>query len=935
MSLTPAELQGRGKGRLGCLRLLAASTLMLALQAGQALAAGTQDKTVVLVGGPHTEGPGRHEYENGVRALGRLLESAPGSPRLRVRSYPSGWPDDVHAFDAVDTVVLYFDGHDQHPLRDPERRRQFDKLMQRGVGLVALHQASTVPQSDDLGLQAWLGATRRGLFDRSTQWARLRPVTSPHPVLQGIDPFSYRDEFYPTLEFSPGVVSVMQADLHPQFREGQNLLDGRSETATVAWAFTRRDRGRSFGFTGAHFLSALDQPMLRTLLLNAIQWTAGDDVPAVRVATFHQDRARTGWHAQEKLLTPTNVARPGFGMLWQSPRLDEYEGQAPRLYASPLFVDHVLMTGGPHQGEAFSVVVAATSNGFVYAINARKHGDVAAGSILWKASLGAPCRLQPAPLDGVPTGILATPVVDLARQRIYVTHCDPAKSWQAYALDLRNGSMLPGWPVRLDEETLNRHNANAGPQRVPPRRKFDFRVQRGALNLSPDGSMLYVVFGETETGWLAAIDTRSRMVVGAFAAAAMPHRGSGGIWGVGGPAVDGDGSVFVVTGSGFNGFIDQPHDWTQSVLKLEPPDGGRNFRLRGTYTPFNHCESAAMDIDLGSGGAVLLPETDAARDRTNRLLAVGGKQGNLYLLDRTRLPGRLDRRPACSTLATSDGSLLAPRSQPQFGTVGPLNVFGPYSEKDAALDLARARSVPAVFRDSQGTMFLFATGNTKRAEGSAESTPPSLARVSVIGDPRQSSFLQLENVNPTLVLGNPGSPVVSSDGADHAIVWILDENAPRSALLAGPDAPRPVLYAFDATSLVELWRSEPGQLQTSGKYNEPAFGNGLVFVGTDRVQAFGTGAPPAAARVRTPAPAAVALPSTTHQGSAAGLDAAAIYRQRCALCHDDPQGNVPPRSVLASRPRQRIVEALTHGVMRAQARGLSASQIEELARYLK
>jgi outer membrane protein assembly factor BamB len=48
-----------------------------------------------------------------------------------------------------------------------------------------------------------------------------------------------------------------------------------------------------------------------------------------------------------------------------------------------------------------------------------------------------------------------------------------------------------------------------------------------------------------------------------------------------------------------------------------------------------------------------------------------------------------------------------------------------------------------------------------------------------------------------------------------------------------------VLYALDAMSLKLLWRSSPGELYASGKYNEPAIAHGVVFVGTDRIQAFG------------------------------------------------------------------------------------------------
>ncbi|MGH8027536.1 MAG: ThuA domain-containing protein, partial [Pseudoxanthomonas sp.] len=885
------------------------------------------EKKIVLIGGPASEGPGRHEYDAGVGRIRSLLEATAQSRGFRVVTFEKGWPDDPAVLEDASTLVLYFDGLDKHPLRDAGHRRQFEALMQRGVGLVALHQASTVPPDDSgIGMQRWLGAERVGMFDRTTETATLQPVAAAHPVSRGIDAFAYRDEFYPTLRFAAaGVVPVLRATLHVQYRNGASVMEDQPETSTVAWAYERPSGGRSFGYSGAHYLAALDQPMLRKTLLNAIFWTAGIDVPqagadatlaAAPVAaigegartahadapTFHADRQRSGWHSRQLALTPASVAGSSFGPLWESPQLDSLGGQPPRLYASPLYLDRVRITAGQHQGQTFSAVFAASNNGFVYAINAAKAGDVAPGRILWRKQLAQPCRLQPAPLDAVPTGVLSTPIIDIEKGRLYVTHCDPQKGWQAYALDIGSGELLKGWPVRLDEARFNAVNRNAGPAPVAPTRRFDFRVQRGALNLSPDGTRLYATFGETETGWLVSIDTAAAKVDSAFAAVAMPHRGSGGIWGAGGPAVDAQGNVFVVTGSGFEGYLDQPADWTQSVLKLSDSPGA-GLKLQGTYTPFNHCTTAKMDIDLGSGGASLLADLETARTSTPRLMVVGGKQGNAYLLDRDRLPGRLDRRPACGGDAASDGSLLAPTRQPQFAGRGPLNVFGPYSEHDAAMDVARARSVPAYYRDAKGDLYAYLTGNSKRAEGSADSVPPSLVRLKVVATPGQPAYLRVDRKQQDLVLGNPGSPVISSKASSDAIVWILDENARRSAPLAGPGSPAPVLYALDAVSLKVLWKSAAGQLHTSGKYNEPVFAGDQVVVGTDRLQVFGTGASPAkrpaaATANAAPPPLQIALADS-------GLDGAALYRQRCAMCHDHPQGNIPPRQLIASHPHSR------------------------------
>src|SRR5262249_34925543 len=147
---------------------------------------------------------------------------------------------------------------------------------------------------------------------------------------------------------------------------------------------------------------------------------------------YHGDRTRAGAYDGERDLAPERV-RVGMRELWVTPALDtatvggiEY---APHFYASPLYVDDVAITAGEFAGARASVVVAASSNGFVYAIGATRmpspRGVVAPGTILWKASLGE--ASQPARnLDGVPFGVLSTPFIDLTASppRVYVTCAD-------------------------------------------------------------------------------------------------------------------------------------------------------------------------------------------------------------------------------------------------------------------------------------------------------------------------------------------------------------------------------------------------------------------------------------------------------------------------------------------------------------------------------
>ncbi len=559
--------------------------------------------------------------------------------------------------------------------------------------------------------------------------------------------------------------------------------------------------------------------------------------------TFHGDRQRLGWNPNESVLTPASVSSGRFGPVWDSPQFDSVvvEGRtyAPHLYASPLYVDDVLLTGGSFSGLRFSVVFAASSNGFVYAVNAfptSGPNPVQPGRILWRKRLGTPAMSSS--LDGVPLGILSTPIIDLhtAPPRMYVTCADAVAGWQVFALDITNGNVLAGWPVEIDDAVLAPINGN-GPAEFRDAKDMS---QRAALNLNAEGSLLYVSFGshiDGGAGWMVVVDAVSPRVLSGFSGAASSARiANAGMWGAGGPSIDAGGRVYITTGNSTAQSPGATGVWGQSLLVWRP---GPALQLAGTYTPFNHCQLDEMDIDLGGGSPIIIPDLDPATTSTPHLAAFGGKQGNIYLVDRDNLPGRTDSRPPCSADSAMDRSLLPPQIQPQFGARGPLNVFGPYSDTYGNADRAKMRSTPAYFRGPDGSHYVFLSGSTKAAVDSTIAVPPCLVRLRIVTAPRTPAYLAIDGAENSLVFLNPGSPGVTSNASKEAIVWVLDANIPRLFALAGSDVPHPVLYAVDAGTLKPLWRSTPNQLMVGGKYSTPAISGGVVFVGTDRIQAFG------------------------------------------------------------------------------------------------
>ncbi|MEW6130330.1 MAG: PQQ-binding-like beta-propeller repeat protein [Acidobacteriota bacterium] len=59
-----------------------------------------------------------------------------------------------------------------------------------------------------------------------------------------------------------------------------------------------------------------------------------------------------------------------------------------------------------------------------------------------------------------------------------------------------------------------------------------------------------------------------------------------------------------------------------------------------------------------------------------------------------------------------------------------------------------------------------------------------------------------------------------------------------------------------------------------------------------------------------------------------------IYKQRCAVCHDNPQDRIPPLFLIRRRSAEDVIHTLTNGSMKQQAAGLSADEIRKLAIYL-
>jgi len=526
----------------------------------------------------------------------------------------------------------------------------------------------------------------------------------------------------------------------------------------------------------------------------------------VNILTYHNDNARTGQNTNETSLTVSNVNTNTFGLLFTFP----VDGD---VYAEPLYVSGVAIPGrGTH-----NVIFAATQNNSVYAFDA-DNNMAPAGGLLWQTNLGTPA-LTPnddfgntyGPFYAISphVGITGTPVIDPVSGTLYVnvfTHEGGQYFHRIHALNITNGDEQPYSPVMVTASVPGEGVDNqAGVVTFSPEQQ----LQRSALTLA--GGVLYVCYSsyaDTDPyhGWVIGYDAGNLQQLANYVFNTTPNSttndfglgaGEGGIWMSGsGLAVDATTNLFVAVGNGsFNANIAGGTEYGDSIIKFSTSG---SLEESDYFTPYNQANLAVVDNDLGSGGVLLLPDS-VGNAAHQHLLVAGGKEGTVYLVDRDDM-GHFNA--SNNTQIVQDLPYIVGNDDSDGNIFSSPAYFNNRIYYQGSSDVLKA--------------FAFTNGMLTTVPVSASLT----------------------------TFGFPGAtPVISANGTNNAIVWVLQTDA-----VDGQNGSSPaILHAYDAYNLTtELYNSGQAgvrdMLGIAVKFAVPTIANGKVYVGVeDAVSVFGNG----------------------------------------------------------------------------------------------
>ncbi len=568
------------------------------------------------------------------------------------------------------------------------------------------------------------------------------------------------------------VVAAGTAPLTYQWQKNNANIGGATATSYTTPATVSGDNGSTFRVIVTNTVTSITSNAA-TLTVNPVSSSPGTDV-----TTYHNDMGRTGQNTTETTLTQANVNSATFGLL----RNLAVDG---RVDAEPLYLSQLAISGGVH-----NVVFILTEHGSAYAF------DADTGTQLWKVSLlgsgETPSDDRGCSQVSPEIGVTSTPVIDRAAGAHGILYAVAmSKNGGTYfqrlhALDVTTGAEVENGPVAI-QATYPGTGANSSGGTVT----FDPKQYKERAALLLLNGVVYTSWAShcdfsPYTAWIMGYNQTT--LVQKSVLNLTPNGNEGSIWQSGGGlAADAQGNIYALIANGTfdttldaNGFPNK-QDYGNGFVKISTAGG--ILKVADYFNMSNTTSESGADQDLGSGGAMVLPDLSYGTAGTLNLAVGAGKDGNLYVVDRNNM-----------------GKFSASAN----------NV---YQELGGALSKG-VWGVPAYFNstvyycDQNSTLKSFAISN-----GKLTTTP----------------------VHTGASFTYPGVlPSVSANGTSNGIVWAIENTGTA------------VLHAFAANNLTqELYNSNQAannrdHFGSGNKFITPMIADGKVFAATtNSVAVFG------------------------------------------------------------------------------------------------
>ena len=488
------------------------------------------------------------------------------------------------------------------------------------------------------------------------------------------------------------------------------------------------------------------------------------------VVTYHYNPSREGANLAETTLTPSNVNSTSFGKV----RFFTVDGKVD---AQPLYVYKL-----PGTLRIQNTLFVVTEHGSVY------NFDADAGTQTWKVS-AIPAGETTSDNHGCSQispeiGITDTPVIDRQRGQygaIYFVAMskDSAGHYhqRLHALDLKTGAELFGGPKEIAATYPGTGDGSQGGQVIFAPGQFAERV--GLLEL---GGTIYLAFTShcdqrPYTGWVMGYNSQTLAQTSVIDV--TPNGNEGAIWMAGAGLAGDNQALYFLDGNGtFDTTLNSQGfpvngDYGNAFMKISV---GGGLAVADYFTMFNTVQESDADEDLGSGGAMILPDLTDDQGQVHHLAVGAGKDSNIYVVNRDNM-----------------------------GKFNPNGNSAIYQEIDGVLP-GGVWAMPAYFNN---TVYYGSVSHPLKAF--------SISNAKLSTSPTSQTATSFTYPGTT--------PSVSANGTSNGIVWAIENTSPA------------VLHAYDATNLShELYNSNQAgsrdQFGPGNKFITPLIVNGKVFVGT-------------------------------------------------------------------------------------------------------